>query len=222
MTGYATDNNQIWNLATFLVYRSTDQKLEKICYILSVKHAKDKFCTWQNAFSRSRRVVPFDLRQWVPIFISLVFFFLPFNDIANCINVFVFAIVILFSGCAKVAILCMKNINCEPHWREFGIILLLIKVIWKANIVEFLDEIFLLNMPLNLTKINCITLKIRSKAEFMSKSQNIWQEIIMLCTTVMQMICAWPKIWALSGRFCNGCVRFAFQLSPFWKPGCQK
>jgi L-rhamnose mutarotase len=33
-------------------------------------------------------------------------------------------------------------------------------------------------MPLNLTKINCITLKIRSKAEFMSKSQNIWQQII--------------------------------------------
>jgi len=26
-------------------------------------------------------------------------------------------------------------------------------------------------MPLNLKKINCITLKIRSKAEFMSKSQ---------------------------------------------------
>jgi len=33
-------------------------------------------------------------------------------------------------------------------------------------------------MPLNLTKINCITLKICSKAEFMSKSQNIWQQII--------------------------------------------
>jgi hypothetical protein len=31
----------------------------------------------------------------------------------------------------------------------------------------------LLNMPLNLTKINCITLTIRLKAEFMSKSQNI-------------------------------------------------
>ena len=37
-------------------------------------------------------------------------------------------------------------------------------------------------MPLNLTKINCITLKIHSKAEFMSKSQNIWQQIILLCT----------------------------------------
>ena len=33
-------------------------------------------------------------------------------------------------------------------------------------------------MPLNLTNINGITLKIRSKAEFMSKSQNISQQII--------------------------------------------
>jgi hypothetical protein len=32
----------------------------------------------------------------------------------------------------------------------------------------------------------------------------------------------WPKIWTLSGRLCNGCVRFVFKLSPFWKPGCQK
>ena len=79
-----------------------------------------------------------------------------------------------------------------------------------------------LNMPLNLTKINCITLKICSKAEFMSKSQNIWQQMILLSTTIMQMICAWPKIWTLSGRLCNRCVRFLFKLSPFWKPGCQK
>ena len=54
-------------------------------------------------------------------------------------------------------------------------------------------------MPLNLTKINCITFKIRSKTEFMSKLQNIWQQMILLSTTVMQMICAWPKIWTLSG-----------------------
>jgi len=77
-------------------------------------------------------------------------------------------------------------------------------------------------MQLKLTKINCITLKIRSIAEFMSKLQNIWQKIIMLCTTVMQMICAWPKIWTLSGRLFYGCVRFVFKLFPFWKPGCQK
>jgi hypothetical protein len=70
-------------------------------------------------------------------------------------------------------------------------------------------------MPLNLTKINCIILKIGSKAEFMSKSQNIWQQIILLCTTVMQMICTWPKIWTLSGRLSNGCVRFVFKLSPW-------
>ena len=51
-----------------------------------------------------------------------------------------------------------------------------------------------------LTKINCITLKIRSKADFKNKSQNIWQQIILFSRTVMQMICAWHKIWTLSGR----------------------
>ena len=51
-----------------------------------------------------------------------------------------------------------------------------------------------------LTKINCITLKIRSKADFKSKSQNIWQQTILFSRTVMQRICAWPKIWTLSGR----------------------
>ena len=30
--------------------------------------------------------------------------------------------------------------------------------------------------------------------------QNIWQQIILFSRTVMQMICAWPKIWTLSGR----------------------
>ena len=74
-------------------------------------------------------------------------------------------------------------------------------------------------MPLNLTKINCITLKIRSKADFKSKSQNIWQQIILFSSTGMQMICAWHKIWTLSGRLCNWCVRFVFKLSPFWKSG---
>jgi hypothetical protein len=28
-----------------------------------------------------------------------------------------------------------------------------------------------------------------------SKSQNIWQQIIVFSSTVMQMICAWHKIW---------------------------
>ena len=50
------------------------------------------------------------------------------------------------------------------------------------------------------TKINCITLKIRSKADFKSKSQNICQQIILFSRTVMQMICTWPTIWTLSGR----------------------
>ena len=62
----------------------------------------------------------------------------------------------------------------------------------------------ILNRPLIchliLTKINCITLKIRSKADFKSKSQNIWQQIILLSSTIMQMICALHKIWTLSGR----------------------
>ena len=55
-------------------------------------------------------------------------------------------------------------------------------------------------MSLILTKINCITLKIRSKADFKSKSQNIWQQIILFSRTVMQRICALPKIWTLTGR----------------------
>ena len=45
-----------------------------------------------------------------------------------------------------------------------------------------------------LTKINC------SKADFKNESQNIWQQIILFSSTVMQMICTWHKIWTLSGR----------------------
>jgi hypothetical protein len=75
-----------------------------------------------------------------------------------------------------------------------------IKVIWKANIANFWIKYFHLICHLILTKINCITLKICSKADFKSKSQNIWQQIILLSRTVMQRICTWPKIWTLSGR----------------------
>ena len=75
-----------------------------------------------------------------------------------------------------------------------------IKVIWKANIANFWIKYFHLICHLILTKINCITLKICSKADFKSKSQNIWQQTILLSRTVMQRICAWPKIWTLSGR----------------------
>ena len=54
-----------------------------------------------------------------------------------------------------------------------------------------------------LTKINCITLKFCSKADFKSKSQNIWQQIFLSSRTVMQMICALPKIWTLfRGDYC--------------------
>jgi hypothetical protein len=45
----------------------------------------------------------------------------------------------------------------------------------------------------------------RSKADFKSKSQNIWQEIILCSSTVMQMICAWHKIWTLSGKLSLMC-----------------
>ena len=65
---------------------------------------------------------------------------------------------------------------------------------------NFLSKYFHLICHLILSKINCITLKIRSKADFKSKSQNISQQIILFSRTVMQMICAWPNIWTLSGR----------------------
>jgi hypothetical protein len=61
-------------------------------------------------------------------------------------------------------------------------------------------NIFTYICHLILTKINCITLKICSKAEFKSKLQNIWQQIILFSRTVMQRICTWPKIWTPSGR----------------------
>jgi hypothetical protein len=89
--------------------------------------------------------------------------------------------------CLKYIVYRIKSIVCR------------VKVIWKANIVEFLIKYFHLCL-LILTKINCITLKIRSKADLKNKSQNIWQQIILFSRTVMQMICAWPKIWTLSGR----------------------
>ena len=65
---------------------------------------------------------------------------------------------------------------------------------------NFFIKYFHLICHLILTKINCITLTIRSRADFKSKSQNIWQQIILSSRTVMQMICAWPNIWTFSGR----------------------
>jgi hypothetical protein len=60
-----------------------------------------------------------------------------------------------------------------------------------------------------LAKINCITLKIRSKADFNSKLQNIWQQIILFSSTVMQMIWAWNKIWTLRGEYLS-CAMFTW------------
>ena len=74
------------------------------------------------------------------------------------------------------------------------------QILWN-----FWIKYFHLICYLILTKINCITLKIRSKADFKSKSQNIWQQIILFSSTVMQMICAWQKIWTLSGRLSLMC-----------------
>jgi len=76
----------------------------------------------------------------------------------------------------------------------------------------FFIKYFHLIWHLILTKIICITLKIRSKAHFKSKSQNIWQQIILFSRTVMQMICAWHKIWTLSGRLYNyrSCAMFSW------------
>jgi hypothetical protein len=50
---------------------------------------------------------------------------------------------------------------------------------------NFWIKYFHLISHLILTKINCITLKIRSKADFKCKSQNIWQQIILFSSTVM-------------------------------------
>ena len=81
----------------------------------------------------------------------------------------------------------------------------LLKVIWKTNMWNFWIKYVHLICQLILTKINCMTLKIRSKADFKSKSQNIWQQIILFSSTVMQMICVWHKIWTLSGRLSLMC-----------------
>ena len=73
----------------------------------------------------------------------------------------------------------------------------------------------LLNMPLNLAKINCITLKIRSKTEFMSKSQTIWQQIILLCTTVMQCYARDPRFELFRGDWVTGVFDLCLIYLPF-------
>jgi hypothetical protein len=57
------------------------------------------------------------------------------------------------------------------------------------------------------------------KSSFKSKSQNIWHQIILFSSTVMQMICTWPEIWPLSGRlslmrkhYCTGKQNYLRQI----------
>jgi hypothetical protein len=92
---------------------------------------------------------------------------------------------VCFMSCKSF--LCVQLFLCGTHGIHF--------LSWK-----FWIKYFHLICHLILTKINCITLEIRSKADFKSKSENIWQQIILFSRTVMQMICAWHKIWTLSGR----------------------
>jgi hypothetical protein len=87
--------------------------------------------------------------------------------------------------------------HCCGDWLIFGCF---VPMIADHNLVKKSFGPVILICHLILTKINCITLKIRSTADFKSKSQNIWQQIFMFSSTVMQMICAWHKIWTLSGR----------------------
>ena len=55
-------------------------------------------------------------------------------------------------------------------------------------------------MSLNFNKNQLHNIKNPLKSRFKSKSQNIWQQIILFSNTVMQMICTWHKIWTLSRR----------------------
>jgi hypothetical protein len=78
---------------------------------------------------------------------------------------------------------------------------------WYSVIVRrqiswnFWIKYFHLICHLILTKINCITLKIRSKADFKSKSQNIWQQTSLFSSTVMQMICVMEYLLSYSCMF---------------------
>ena len=55
-------------------------------------------------------------------------------------------------------------------------------------------------MSLNFNYNQLHNIKNPLKADFKSKSQTILQQIILFSRTVMQMICAWHKMWTLSGR----------------------
>jgi hypothetical protein len=59
-------------------------------------------------------------------------------------------------------------------------------------------QVEICSQQLEICKSMCMFIILTS--DFKSKSQNIWQQIILLSRTVMQRICTWPKIWTLSGR----------------------
>jgi hypothetical protein len=84
---------------------------------------------------------------------------------------------------------------------------------WKNNWINLSMYMYLIKFEQY--QLQCITLKIRSKADFKSKSQNIWQQIILFSSTVMQMICVWHKIWTLSGRLSLIIFVFHITLSKF-------
>ena len=96
---------------------------------------------------------------------------------------------------------CLAD-NYKLYYQMFSwyVFILISDVYERPMSCNFLIKYFHLLCHLILTKINCITLKICSKADFKSKSQNIWQQIILLFRTVVQMIYLWYKIWTLSGR----------------------
>jgi hypothetical protein len=79
----------------------------------------------------------------------------------------------------------------------------------------FFIKYFNLICHLILTKINCIALKIRSKADFKSKSQNIWQQIILFSSTLLwrlinfRLFCSddcrsWPRDEKINNHGCCG------------------
>jgi len=84
----------------FIFFSIYSSEARKKSWILSVKHASNTFCTWQNAFSMPRVGSSLWFKRRCSLFF---FFFLPFEAI-NCISVFAFAIVLLFSAWAEVSI----------------------------------------------------------------------------------------------------------------------
>jgi hypothetical protein len=90
LTGYATDNiqNEKYNAHTtclvYIFFSIDGSEARKTCYILSVKHANHTFCTWQNAFSRSRWIFSFDLRECVHFLFNLLVWYLINPNFCCC------------------------------------------------------------------------------------------------------------------------------------------